>query len=182
MHKSDYSEEQKNNIITMKTHLKSLRLIAGWTPKELAAILGLSQQTILGFEDQSKNEKDEYNYKMSYVQYIALLSVFEQKAEEDKNESLEALLNLLFYKTDEYKKNKEKIDKEIPILAGAAGAALTGTAVGTSIASTILPFATTMLAPIGGGIAALTGLGVSLIAKTVLKNKNDTIVEKKSKK
>lgn len=174
MNTSKYSEEQEKNIITMKTHLKSLRLIAGWTSKELAEILGLSQQTILGFEDQSKDDKGRYNYRISYVQYIALLTVFEQKANEDNNESLQALLNLLFYETDIYEENQKKIDDSLPVLAGAAAGAATvagGVVVGKTVAATILPFATTMLAPFGG-IVALAGIGTSLIARTILKKKD----------
>ena len=172
MNKSKYTEEQEENIEIMKTHLKSLRLIAGWKPQELADILGLSQQTILGFEDLSKDENGEYKYKISYVQYIALLTVFEQKAEVDVNDKdkqiLKALLNLLFYEKDKYKEKKDEIDKNIILLSGAAGAAI---GVGALGGGAMLAFATPILFPFGG-IAALAGVCGSLIGKIVLSSKS----------
>ena len=161
------TEEQE----LMKKHLKSLRKIAGWTEDELGAIIGLSKQTINGFENNPKTP-------LSYVQYIALLAVFEQKAKDDKNESLEAILNLLFHEKDLYNKNKEEIDDTIVMLAGAAGAAI---GVGKSIgAKALLPFTKTalmpFLGPLGGIAALIGGTTASLVGSVVLKrinNKND---------
>lgn len=171
--KPKLTEEQE----LMKKHLKSLRKIAGWTEDELGAIIGLSKQTINGFENNP-------NTPLSYVQYIALLAVFEQKAKNDKNESLQAILNLLFHEKDLYNKNKEEIDDTIVMLAGAAGAAV---GVGKSIgAKALLPITTALmpfLGPLGGITALIGGTTASLVGSVVLKrikNKND--IEKLEKK
>ena len=164
MNKSEknYSEEQKETVRILKKHLKSLRLIAGWKPKELAEIVGLSQQTILGFE----NDPDT---NISYIQCIALIAVFEQKAMEDDSESLKAILNLLFDQKDKYNSNKEEIDNNITLLAGAAGAACS---IGAISGPAIAAFAAPIFGPLGG-IAVLAGGAASLISSIVLKkNKN----------
>lgn len=142
-----------------------MRKIAGWTAEELGTIIGLSKQTIIGFENDP-------NIDLSYVQYIALLAVFEQKAKDDENESLEAILNLLFHEKDIYNEDKEEIDDIIAMLAGAAGAAV---GVGKSIgAKALLPFTQTaltpFLSPLGGIAALIGGATASLVGSVVLKH------------
>ena len=107
----------QEDIDLMKKHLSSLRKISGWTCEELGEMIGLSKQTISGLETNPTT-------KISKAQYIALRTIFEIKAKEDKNESLEAVIRLIFEDKDNYKKNESKINESIKMLAGAATAAV----------------------------------------------------------
>lgn len=150
-------EDTLENILTMKRNLKHLRKIAGWTSEELGNQLGLSKQTINGLENNP-------DIPMSRVQYLALLTIFEAKAEDDSNDALNISLNNLFFEKDIYKKNKTEIDSGIAIIAESVAKVGIGSAIVASFMSTLFTPLGLVTTPV-----AITG---AILSSILLKNKD----------
>lgn len=83
MNKKELAKRQQEQIDRMTKHLKKIREFIGWKQKDLALRLGCTNQTISNLEDERKK------ISMSFIQCIAIRSIFNMEVEELAKRSVE---------------------------------------------------------------------------------------------
>lgn len=83
MNQKELVKRQQEQIDRMTKNLKKIREFIGWKQKDLALRLGCTAQTISNLEDDRKK------IKMSFIQCIAIRSVFNMEVEELEKRSKE---------------------------------------------------------------------------------------------
>lgn len=148
------SKEEEQLIDKMHEYLSIFRKLAKYTSEELGNKIGVSRPTMVNFE------RDVKNIRMSKAQFIALKTVLLARAEElikqDKDDSLDKAIKLVFY-TPNYEENKKTIKETLTTAGAVCGVA------GSISTMTIL----TPILPLLGGVALASG-----IASFILKGLN----------
>lgn len=99
-------------ITRLQENLQLIRRMAGWTAKELGEKIGVTRQTINNLErlEKSETKPNEYKYKLTKTQYIAIRSVLDaemRRLQENHNTDEERMLqSVLYYLVD----HPEKLD------------------------------------------------------------------------
>ena len=132
MNKKELAKRQQEQIDRMTKHLKKIREFIGWKQKDLALRLGCTNQTISNLEDERKK------ISMSFIQCIAIRSVFNMEVEElakrsEETKNLEEALELsakseqlgriltLLLDTPEEEVSKEEMEAIEVLLSAAKG-------------------------------------------------------------
>lgn len=115
--------KETGDIKILQENLSSIRKIAGWTTQDLGEKIGVTKQTVSNLE----NQKTE----MTLTQYIAIRTVLDYEAENNKtNEILPQALQLLLDNTEEKvsEEDYQKMRQAVATLAAACagGASIAG--------------------------------------------------------
>lgn len=146
-------DEQKIN--RLQENLTVLRKVAGWSAEDLAKMIGVTRQTIVNLEKAG-------NYQMTKIQYIAIRTVLEAEARENKNNTLGELVEILVDRADTPEQSKEEVRKTVTV-ATSNVSKRTGSAVaGRAAVDALIPLLSTLGPPV---------VGAAMFAVELLKDK-----------
>ena len=101
-----------NEIIYMKRYLHLIRMIVGWTAKDMGEKIGATRQTINNLENTNY---DEDKFKLTKTKYLAISYVLDKEINEHPDDTimLKIFLEMVVYNHESY--NEKDINKVINI-------------------------------------------------------------------